>query len=81
LRTPNRRRGQNAYDAGFSRFGYFTNGLPFWSLVKEGAAQGSMHLDMSDPLMPETPRSCRLEIDNSDTGRLGIANRGFWGSA
>lgn len=27
---------ENAYDAGFSRLGYFTNGLPFWSLVKEG---------------------------------------------
>ena len=71
--------GQNAYDAGFARFGYFTNGLPFWSLVKEGAAQGSMQLDMSDPLTPETPRSCRLEIDDVSSGRLGIANHGFWG--
>jgi alpha-L-arabinofuranosidase len=71
--------GRNAYDAGFARFGYFTNGLPFWSLIKEGDAQGSMHLDMSDPLTPETPRSCRLEIDNPASGRLGIANRGFWG--
>src|SRR5215475_2844161 len=39
--------GRGAYDAGFSRFGYVTNGLPFWSLVKEGGAQGSMHLDMA----------------------------------
>src|ERR1019366_8765270 len=51
------------YDAGFARFGYFTNGLPFWSLVKEGGAEGSMNLDMTDPLTTETPRSCRLEID------------------
>ena len=70
---------RNAYDAGFDRFGYFTNGLPFWSLVKEGAAQGSMNLDMNDPLTPESPRSCRLEINDASSGRLGIANHGFWG--
>ena len=71
--------GPNAYDAAFARFGYFTNGLPFWSLVQEGGAQGSMHLDMDNPLTPESPRSCRLEIDNVSTGRIGIANDGFWG--
>src|ERR1035441_2029175 len=49
--------GRGAYDAGFSRFGYVTNGLPFWSLVKEGDAQGSMHLDMAEPLDQATPRS------------------------
>jgi alpha-L-arabinofuranosidase len=71
--------GENAYDAGFDRFGYFTNGLPFWSLVQEGGAQGSMNLNLSDPLTPETPRSCRLEIETPSPGRLGIANHGFWG--
>lgn len=70
---------EKGYDAGFSRFGYFTNGLPFWSLVKEGGAQGSMYLDMAEPLSPATPRSCRLEIDDLAAGRLGIANDGFWG--
>src|SRR6516225_1275094 len=39
--------GRGAYDAGLSPSGYVTNGLPFWSLVKEGGAQGSMHLDMT----------------------------------
>ena len=68
------------YDAGFARFGYFTNGLPFWSLVKEGGAEGSMNLDMTNPLNTGTPRSCRLEIENlPNSGRLGIANSGFWG--
>ncbi len=71
--------GPNAYDAGFARFGYFTNGLPFWSLVQEGGARGSMHLDLTDPLTPESPRSCRLEIDSVSSGRVGIANDGFWG--
>src|SRR5215470_18849058 len=52
---------RGAYDASFSRFGYVTNGLPFWSLVKEGGAQGSMNLDIADPLNAATPRSLRLE--------------------
>jgi len=71
--------GRGAYDAGFSRFGYVTNGLPFWSLIKEGGAQGSMHLDMTSPLNPATPRSLRLEVESVSHGRLGIANDGFWG--
>src|SRR5882672_2266555 len=52
------------YDAGFSRFGYFTNGLPFWSLIKDGGAQGSMHLDLKKSLNLATPRSLRLEIED-----------------
>jgi alpha-L-arabinofuranosidase len=71
--------GRGAYDAGFARFGYVTNGLPFWSLVKEGGAQGSMHLDTEEPLNNATPRSLRLEIEGSSSGRIGIANGGFWG--
>src|SRR6266571_3688833 len=41
---------EKGYDARFSRFGYVTNALPFWSLVQEGGARGSMHLDMDHPL-------------------------------
>jgi alpha-L-arabinofuranosidase len=52
--------------------------LPYWSLVKDGAAQGSMSLDLGHPLNAATPRSCRLQI-NDATGRVGIANEGFWG--
>src|SRR5215831_10891056 len=59
------------YDAGFARFGYYTNGLPFWALIKEGGALGSMHLDMAQPLNPATPRSLRLEIEGVERGRLG----------
>jgi alpha-L-arabinofuranosidase len=70
--------GRGAYDAGFARFGYVTNGLPFWSLVKEGGAQGSMHLDMAEPLNSTTPRSLRLEVADVSTGHLGIGNEGFW---
>jgi hypothetical protein len=52
--------------------------LPYWALIKEGGAQGSMALDLTNPLSSATPRSCRLEIQDS-SGRIGIANEGFWG--
>jgi len=67
------------YDARFSRFGYQTNALPFWSLVKEGDARGSMGLDLANPLNEATPRSLRLEVEEAGAGRVGIANGGFWG--
>src|SRR5882672_3335860 len=70
---------EKGYDARFSRFGYVTNGLPSWSLVQEGAARGSMRLDMEHPLNAATPRSLRLGIEEAASGRLGIANEGFWG--
>ena len=53
--------------------------LPYWSLVKEGGAKGSMTLDLSHPLASATPRSCRLEVEDVSSGRLGIANEGYWG--
>ncbi len=52
--------------------------LPYWTLVKEGGAQGTMALDLSNPLNPATPRSCRLDVEDA-SGRIGIANEGFWG--
>src|SRR5215472_15380180 len=44
--------------------------LPFWSLVKEGDAQGSMLLDTNAPLNPATPRSYRLTIENVSSGPI-----------
>ena len=70
---------EKGYDARFSRFGYVTNGLPSWTLIKEGSCAGSMSLDMAEPLNPATPRSLRLEVAAAGNGRIGIANEGFWG--
>jgi len=73
------------YDAeAFGHFPYFNadgtmKDFPFWSLIKEGAAQGSMNLDTNNPLNPAGPRSLRLDIDDAASGRLGIANEGFFG--
>src|SRR5262245_60754380 len=70
---------QRGYDAQFSRFGYVTNGLPFWKLLKQGEAEGSMQLELEKPLSAATPRSLRLEISRVGSGKLAIANEGFWG--
>jgi len=67
------------YDARFSRFGYVTNGLPSWTLIKEGDADGTMRLDMEKPLNAATPRSLRFEIGKAGPGRVAVANEGFWG--
>ena len=67
------------YDAGFDRFGYFTNGLPFWNLSQTDGAHGSMSLDLSDPLTAATPRSLRLEIDDPGPSGISIVNEGFFG--
>jgi alpha-N-arabinofuranosidase len=74
--------GYNA--AAFGKFDYFnTDGtmkdFPFWSLIKEGATEGSMNLDTNNPLNSAGPRSLRLDIDDAGSGRLGIANEGFFG--
>jgi alpha-L-arabinofuranosidase len=73
------------YDAeAFGHFDYFNpdgtmKDFPFWSLIKEGAARGSMNLDTNNPLNSAGPRSLRLDIDDASPGRLGIANEGFFG--
>lgn len=53
--------------------------MPYWSLLKEGGARGSMSLDLNRPLNEVTPRSCRLEVADVSSGRIGIANEGYWG--
>ena len=53
--------------------------LPYWSIIKEGDARGTAALDLTNPLTPATPRSCRVTIEGVSQGRLGIANEGFWG--
>ncbi|HEU5395910.1 MAG TPA: alpha-L-arabinofuranosidase C-terminal domain-containing protein [Verrucomicrobiae bacterium] len=55
--------------------------LPYWSLVQEGDARGALSLDLQNPLNAANPRSCRLEIRHLRSGRLGIANEGYWGIA
>src|SRR5262245_37982570 len=36
-------RNPHGFDSGFSRHGYTTNGVPFWSLIQQGAAKGALN--------------------------------------
>ncbi len=65
--------------AGFDRFGYTTEGIPFWSLVQEGQAQGSMHLESTGGITPPSAYCLRLDVTQASPGRIGIANEGFFG--
>lgn len=66
------------YDAGFDQFGYTTEGIPFWSLIKEGDAQGAMSLDAAGGITEQSCHCLRLDIENP-AGRFGVANTGFFG--
>jgi len=65
--------------AGFDRFGYTTEGVPFWSLVQEGGAQGGMHLETSGGITEASAYCLRLDVTDPAGGRLGVANEGFFG--
>ncbi len=66
------------YDAGFDQFGYTTEGIPFWTLIKEGDAQGAMSLETTGGITEQSCHCLRLDIENP-AGRLGVANMGFFG--
>lgn len=72
-------RDTNGFDSGFSRYGYTTEGVPFWSLVSEGNAKGQMYLETSGGVTEQSAYCLRLEIEDLAGGRLGIANTGFFG--
>jgi hypothetical protein len=38
---------QHGFDSGYSRYGYTTNGAPFWSLIQQGEARGRMQLEIA----------------------------------
>jgi hypothetical protein len=40
-------RNSRGFDSGFSRYGYATNGVPFWSLIQTGSAKGQMNIERS----------------------------------
>jgi alpha-L-arabinofuranosidase len=72
-------RDEHGFDSGFSRYGYTTNGIPFWSLVQEGGAKGGMHLETAGGCTPQSPCCLRLDVQEKGGGRIGVANEGFFG--
>lgn len=65
--------------AGFDRFGYTTEGIPFWSLIQEGGAQGNMHLETTGGITEQSAYCLRLDVTTLDGGRVGVRNEGFFG--
>ena len=67
------------YDAGSAEFHYTTDGVPFWSLVRQGDAQGTMSLETDGGITEQSPYCLRLDVEKAMYGRLGAANEGFFG--
>ncbi len=67
------------FNSGYDQYGYGVDGLPFWTLVEEGGARGSMHLDKTGGVSDESAYCLRLEVESVGDGRLGVANQGFFG--
>jgi alpha-L-arabinofuranosidase len=72
-------RNSRGFDSGFSRYGYTTNGVPFWSLIQTGAAKGSMSIQSTGGITPESCYCLRLDVEPAADGRVGVANEGFFG--
>lgn len=72
-------RDAHGFDSGFSRYGYTTNGVPFWSFVQEGDAKGAMNLETTGGVTEASAYCLRLEVEETAGGRIGVANGGFFG--
>jgi alpha-L-arabinofuranosidase len=72
-------RDARGFDSGFTRYGYVTNGAPFWSVVQEGGAKGAMHLETSGGITEASAYCLRWDVEDVAGGRMGIANQGFFG--
>ncbi|RYX86700.1 alpha-L-arabinofuranosidase [bacterium] len=54
------------------------NATPHWSLVQDGGT-GSMSLDTEQPLNAALPKSLKIQVDGTKSGRVGVRNDGYWG--
>jgi len=72
-------RNPSGFDSGFSRYGYTTNGVPFWSLIQTGGAKGQMSIQTTGGITEQSSYCLRLEVEPAAGGRVGVANEGFFG--
>lgn len=72
-------RDSRGFDSGFSRYGYTTNGAPFWSFVQTGDAKGSMNLEATGGITGQSGYCLRVDIEHIGSGQIGVANEGFFG--
>jgi alpha-L-arabinofuranosidase len=50
-----------------------------WSLIEEGGASCRISLERMNPLNPTNSQSLRMEVHTLGTGRVAVANDGYWG--
>src|SRR4051812_40231080 len=72
-------RNPGGFDSGFTRYGYSTNGVPFWSLIQTGAAKGTMTVETTGGITTESAYCLRIDAEPAVDGRVGVANEGFFG--
>ncbi|HYG23532.1 MAG TPA: alpha-L-arabinofuranosidase C-terminal domain-containing protein [Verrucomicrobiae bacterium] len=72
-------RDEHGFDSGFSRYGYTTNGVPFWTLLQRGDAAASMHLQTAGGVTEASGYCVRLDVERVDGGHVGLVNEGFFG--
>lgn len=53
--------------------------MPGWKPVVEGGGKGVIALDDKDTLNASRSRALRIEVTSVDSGRVGVANEGYWG--
>ena len=74
-----RQEGKDIFTAKGRRYNqWWQSPTPAWSLVKDGAADGSIALEKASPLNDRNPNSLKLTATRTG-GRIGVANSGFWG--
>ena len=67
------------FDSGFGEFGYSTDKIPFWELVVDGDARGTVQIETIGGVTPESSYCARLEASELGSGRVALANTGFFG--
>jgi alpha-L-arabinofuranosidase len=70
---------RHGFDSGYSRYGYTTNGAPFWSLIQRGGTRGRMQLETAGGITEPSGYCLRLEAEDVAGGQFGVANEGFFG--
>ncbi len=53
--------------------------VPHWSLVADGDAKGAIRVELASGLNVTTPCCLRVDVESLGTGRIAVANDGFWG--
>lgn len=70
---------RQGFDSGFSRYGYTTNGAPFWSELHTDDAKGNIKLETAGGITEQSGYCLRLDAESVGKGRFGVANEGFFG--